>query len=364
MLWLALFAQLALASTDNAGGDVEDQIQSARARISETEKQQREALSHLFVINQSIKDIAKKNARLTEKMMDHEANVRTLAQDVHALETKSAQSQTVLNKRLRQLYQDKNQKSFQWLFSAKTPVELDRAQRFLKLMIDSDHRQLKGYLADLRELIAKRAKLRGMVAKLAKMQKDIRAQENALTEQMRVKSRMLAELKKSKASRLSELKDLRDSQKEANQDLSYAFFERKGALRPPIDGRLVREYGTFVDPSFRFRLMHKGLFYGSERNTPVHAVFHGRVAVAAQIPGFGKTVILDHGDNYYSVYAFCSKLKVKEGAEVRESELLAHSGEGSPLFGPGLYFEIRHFTDAVDPRPWIKEPGIRTANAN
>jgi septal ring factor EnvC (AmiA/AmiB activator) len=354
---LLFIAQIARAGEKPP--DVADQIQSARASISIAEKKQREALGHLFAINQRIKDIAKRSARLNEKLMDHEANVRTLAQEVQRLETKSDQHKELLNKRLRQLYHERSANSFQWLFTAQTPVEIERAQRFLKLMIDSDHKQLKMYLTNLAELRAKRNTLKGMVGQLAKMQKDVQSQESQLTLQMRQKSRLVAELKRTKDSKLSELKDLRHSHQDLG--LSYAFFERRGVLRPPIEARLAREYGTFVDPAFHFRLMHKGMFFSSPQGAQVHAVYTGRVAVATNIPGFGKTVILDHGDNYYSVYAFCSQLKVKEGGEVREGELLALSGEGSPLFGPGLYFEIRHFTDAIDPRPWIKEPGIRTA---
>ncbi|NJL25501.1 MAG: M23 family metallopeptidase [Calothrix sp. SM1_5_4] len=203
-----------------------------------------------------------------------------------------------------------------------------------------------------------------MVAKLARMQRDVRAREQELTEQMRRKSDLVARLKKSRATQLSELETLRHQHAELNDVLTYAFFERRGSLKSPVEGSLRREFGTFVDPQFRFRLMHKGLFYAAPRGTPVRAIAQGRVAMAARLPGYGQTVILDHGDNYYSVYAFSSESKVKEGGDVREGDLIALSGADSPLFGPGLYFEIRHFTDAIDPRPWIKESGIKIKTAN
>ncbi len=193
------------------------------------------------------------------------------------------------------------------------------------------------------------------------MQKGAQGQELELTDQMRVKSRLVADLRKAKDTKLTKLKTLRTETEAAVLD--YAFFERKGSLKPPIDARLSREYGTFVDSHFRFRLMHKGNFYSVSPPQSVSAAFSGKVVLASQIPGYGKTVIIDHGDNYYTVYAFASQLKTREGATVKEGDVIAVSGHDSPLFGPGLYFEIRHFTDAVDPRPWIKEPGIKTADA-
>lgn len=338
-----------------------DKIETTRASISEDEKRSREALSHLFVINKSIKDTARKQEELNKKLFAQEASVRGLAQEVQKLESRTDQHKEMLNKRLRQLYQERDSDDFHWLFSASSPVELERNHRFLKLMIDSDHRQLKEYIDHLTVLRKKRTDLKAMVARLAGLQKQMAAQEEELGRQLHLKSKLLADLKKSKDLKISELKSLRRNHVELNDVLSYAFFERKGNLRAPIDGRVAREYGTYVDPQFHFRVMHKGLFYSALRATEVHAVARGRVVFASQMAGMGKAVIVDHGDNYYSVYAFASQIKVHEGDEVHEGDLIARSGRSSPLFGPGLYFEIRHFTDAIDPRPWIKDSVVRTA---
>lgn len=356
----ALLIVTALASEPSS----EEAIREARTSISEAERQQREQLAHLFVINKKIKDIAKKKAQLNERLMSQEAAVRSMAQDVSELEERSEKHKAMLNKRLRQLYQGRERNEFEWLFSAQTPVELERNHRFLRRMIDSDHKYVRDYLSHLQVLRKKRKDLSAQVARLLGMQKGMQSQELQLTEQMRAKSKLVAELRKVKDSKLSELKTLRSSGAIDGPDpeaLEFAFFERKGSLRPPVTAKVAREYGTFVDPRFRFRLMQKGNFYATPKPQTVSAIFAGRVVLARSVPGFGPTAILDHGDNYYSIYAFASQLKVKEGAAVKEGEVLAMSGHNSPLFGPGLYFEIRHFTDAIDPRPWIKESVIKTA---
>jgi septal ring factor EnvC (AmiA/AmiB activator) len=366
MLLLAALLQLAHAqapsaaapNSDPAPAGVRDKIESTRASISEDERRQREALSHLFVINKKVKDMAAKQERLNQKLLSQEATVRGLAQDVHGLETRAEQHKGMLNKRLRQLYQEREQDDFHWLFSVQSPVELERNHRFLRRMIDSDHHQLKIYLAALHDLQKKRGELKVMVTRLAVLQKQAKEQENALTQEMREKSKFIAELNKSKAGKLSELKGLRAK---GGTLSGYAFFERKGMLHAPVESPLARDYGTYVDPNFKFHLTHKGFFFGSNKAAEVHSVFYGRVVYANQLPGLGKAVIVDHGDNYYSVYAFASQLKVHEGATVQEGDVIALSGQSSPLFGPGLYFEIRHFTDAIDPRPWIKDSVIKTA---
>lgn len=358
MIWPIIFS----LSTALADEPVLENIASARASISQTERQQREVLSQLFTINKKIKQIATTQARLSEKMFAQEATVKALAQEVRELEGKSDQHREMLNRRLRRLYEGRSQTGFQWLFSAQTPLELEQHRRYLKKMVDSDHHYLKLYLANLGSVKQKRDQLKGKVARLLQMQKGVKAQETLLAREQKEKSRLMGQLNAVRDSRLGELKDLREKHQDLSEALSLAFFEHKGNLPAPVEARPTREYGAFVDPAFRFRLMLKGFFYSGTAQSAVKSVFAGKVVFAQALPGFGKTVIVDHGDNYYTVYAFASKLAVHKGAEVREGETLAWAGARSPLFGPGLYFEIRHFTEAIDPRGWIKEPVIKTAN--
>src|SRR5262245_17089795 len=93
-------------------------IQETRSSISETERRQREAMAHLFSINQRIKDIAKKKSQLNDKLMTKEAEVRESAQDVNELEEKAGQQKDMLNQRLRQVYQGRSRTNIQWLFTA------------------------------------------------------------------------------------------------------------------------------------------------------------------------------------------------------------------------------------------------------
>ena len=364
-LFTAFSSAISTAHAQGTNSDpvdgVEDRIQTTRASISEDERRQREALSHLFVINKKVRDMAIKQERLNQKLLSQEGTVRSLAQEVQGLETRAESHKGMLNRRLRQLYQERGKDDFHWLFSAQSPVELERNHRFLKRMIDSDHHQLKIYLSALHDLQKKRGELKEMVTRLASLQKQAKAQEAELAKEMSAKAKFIADLKKSKDIKLTELKGLRNKNSDVKNAMDYAFFERKGILHAPADLPIAREYGTFVDPTFKFRLTHKGLFFASNKATEVRSVFSGRVVFANRMPGYGKTVIVDHGDNYYSVYALASQLKVHEGSRVEEGDLVALSGQSSPLFGPGLYFEIRHFTDAIDPRPWIKDSVIKTA---
>ena len=72
--------------------------------------------------------------------------------------------------------------------------------------------------------------------------------------------------------------------------------------------------------------------------------------------GYGKMVIIDHDQEYYSVTARFNELHVKEGDLVKQGQVIGLTGKNATIFGKGLYFEIRHGEVAEDPLDWLK-PG-------
>ena len=90
-----------------------------------------------------------------------------------------------------------------------------------------------------------------------------------------------------------------------------------------------------------------GLEMRVSRGSAVQSVFGGRVAFADQYADFGNTVIVDHGNNYFTVNAGLASMRVKLGEEIISGATLGTVGD------TGLYFEIRRSGDTVDPAPWF-----------
>ena len=81
----------------------------------------------------------------------------------------------------------------------------------------------------------------------------------------------------------------------------------------------------------------------------VRAVFPGKVVFSGKIGGYGQLLILDHGDQYYSLVGQLGEVLKKEGDEVKEGEVIARSS----LDNNPVYFEIRQRHIAVNPVPWF-----------
>lgn len=133
----------------------------------------------------------------------------------------------------------------------------------------------------------------------------------------------------------------------------------RGSLAWPVRGRVVRGYGTVVHPKYGTRVRHKGIVITADEGTPIRAVAAGRVVFVGWLEGYGRTVILDHGQGWFSIYAHASETLVGQEDQVRGGEEIARVGSTDSLEGSGLHFEIRQGSEALDPAGFLAGGGGR-----
>ncbi len=125
-------------------------------------------------------------------------------------------------------------------------------------------------------------------------------------------------------------------------------------LDPPVKGPIVRSFGREVDEEFKTETFHSGIVIDAPMGTPVAAVSAGRVRFAGWFRGYGRIVILDHADNWFTVSGHLDELDVVLGDEVKARQTLGRVGETGSLTGSQLYFEIRRGAEAQDPADWLR----------
>jgi septal ring factor EnvC (AmiA/AmiB activator) len=123
------------------------------------------------------------------------------------------------------------------------------------------------------------------------------------------------------------------------------FQAARGRLLFPVVGRA--EYR----PAHREGTDGPGLEIHAPIGTSVRAVFAGRVAFADRYGPYGRIVIIDHGDHYYSVSGNLASIDVKIGQDIAAGERVGTIGDEGQ--GPMLYFEVRHGSQTVPPGPWL-----------
>ena len=199
----------------------------------------------------------------------------------------------------------------------------------------------------------------------------LRQRERELAAERRAKKRLIArfhtdrtreravlvELEKAARALEETLASLRDSPKGSRLALSGPpFVSLRRALPPPVDVPITRGFGRVIDDEFFTETFRAGVEYDAPQGAPVRAVADGDVRFAGWFRGFGRLVILDHGDEYFTVSGHLSEMSVEVGDRVARGELIGAVGETGSLSGPQLYFEIRRGGEPLDPGDWL-QPG-------
>ncbi len=127
-----------------------------------------------------------------------------------------------------------------------------------------------------------------------------------------------------------------------------SFVRQKGNLRLPVRGNVSGRYGSPRDGGGTW----KGLFIKAGIGNDVKAVANGRVVFAEWMRGFGNLLIVDHGDSYLTIYGNNDSLLKQVGQAVKGGETVATVGNSGGNPDSGLYFELRHQGQPVDPMKW------------
>lgn len=132
---------------------------------------------------------------------------------------------------------------------------------------------------------------------------------------------------------------------------SVSFAQLQGQLGLPVRGELVGRFGA---PRAEGGTTWRGVFIRARQGAEVKAVAAGEVVFSDWLRGFGNLLILDHGNDYLSVYGNNDALLREVGDKVDGGATLASVGASGNQGESGLYFEIRHQGRPVDPLRWVR----------
>ena len=118
----------------------------------------------------------------------------------------------------------------------------------------------------------------------------------------------------------------------------------------PVGGQMASYFGS---PRAEGGTTWKGLFIRAPEGEQVHAVAAGTIVFADWLRGFGNLLIIDHGDDFLSIYANNGSLAGTAGAAITAGQVIATAGNSGGNPDSGLYFELRHQGRAFDPLKWI-----------
>jgi septal ring factor EnvC (AmiA/AmiB activator) len=308
------------------------------------------------------------------------AEVQATTRDLIYSQDRLAESQAVLNRRLRDIYKMGPLQTVQVLLGARSFADLLNRYRYLQQIADSDRQLVERVQALESRLAAQNEELQQRMAELGLLRQDrvsevaeLRAvegeRESALLEfrsrEARASTR-LEELEGDEArmtTLIDELEERRRAMEAARARTGGPTLTAAdaGSLDWPIDGELIYRFGREQRPN-GLVIPWNGIGLAAPTGTPVRAVKAGRVALAGPFEGYGPTVVLSHGDGFYTLYLYLEEIGVVEGRDVAAGQVVGTVGGADTPEGPHLEFQIRAPLQgssplAQDPLQWLRPRG-------
>lgn len=229
------------------------------------------------------------------------------------------------------------------LEAQKTDIQTTLAARADALQgVNRDIRSKEKQLAKLRQ---EEAALQGVVERLAR-----EAETKARTRSESSKAEPAVTKPEPDTSRTPKVEQTVEQPDTVRLSPDKPFSTLRGKLAWPVAGRIIHSYNSARNEKQRWR----GVVISASGGTRVRAVAQGRVAFAGWMDGYGHLIILEHDNNYMSLYGYNRTLYKQEGDIVRANEAIASVGNSSGQSQDGLYFEIRQGTTPQNPARWCR----------
>lgn len=350
-------APSSLASTANLR-EPREQLQRLLVKLTRSKRQLREVkrrehrvLGELEHIDRSRESAEHRLRQLAAELVHSRTAVQATATRLAATERRLAGHRERLRGRLRTIYKYGRTGYVDILLGAGDIGEFITRWHFITSIVRSDGRLISAYAADFEEaralhmaLVAEQQRLATISARTEARQRDMVAQEQA-------KRAMLARLQKERVAYERMVQELEEDSRQLEVLIlrvqssgggpTVAIARSLAGFIWPARGVFTSGFGMRRHPIFRIRRMHTGQDIAAPYGTPVQAAAEGQVIYTGWFGGYGKIIVIDHGQGISTLYAHLSSILTRDGARIRRAQTIGRIGSTGYSTGPHVHFEVR-----------------------
>jgi murein hydrolase activator len=362
------------------------QLREERAKVAQAKKREASILAELEETDKRISEKRRQVVTLDGRVKKAQADVTGLHGEIGRLEVQRAGQEEALGRRLRVLYKLQSQGGvLPLILSGDDPVAQAIRLRHLTTLATVDARTIREYRTTSEGLADRRVRIEARRVELASLRSQAEEERAEADREAAKRRSLLAKVRDERASHERSVGELSDATRRLEafiRDLQVK--QRRAAVRPPspaptrpgpgdpggtglaavrgrlawpAEGKVVGEYGAQVHPRFGTRTFRNGIDIEVAEGTDIRAVYPGHVVYTGWFRGYGNLIIVDHGGEYYTLYAHAADIKVAEGEDVRQGQSIGTVGDTGSLQGARLYFEVRHQGKPQDPAQWLRPRG-------
>jgi septal ring factor EnvC (AmiA/AmiB activator) len=377
--WAIFLAALSLMGAATVDRDLE----GIKKKIANEKK----GLSQLQIkegsVLQSLGQIESELDKRTKELKLANAKLSSIASELAIKQGQAERLNYSIASRL-EIFQKRAAALYRWQKSASPLVILNgdvslgnflQHRRYLKAAVAFDRELLTRLDEESRRQEILRQELAQKKQELDDQKNSLGIAKEAIRREAEKKRILLASLRRDKETRLRALKEMEAAAQRLEKMLEA--ISRRAVVKPrgapaapstgsgleamrgrlewPVKGLVTAPFGKFKHPEFAAEIIRNGIDIDAPMGEEIKAVETGRIVYADRFSGYGRMVILDHGERYFTIYGYLSEISKKSGDEIRRGEVLGRVGDSAALAGSKLYFEMRKDGRSVDPVPWFKK---------
>ncbi len=352
--------------------ETERALDALREQIQSLQTNQQKNRSQLSNEQKALKEadiaINRSNQRLRatrKSLRESQQSLKKLKQREQRLNSDKRKQQQALAKQIRTAYMNGNQEYIKLLLNQEDPAKVARSIAYYDYLNKARAEKiatLKTTIRELNQVISEIAVEEMNLRELAERQQ---AENNNLTSLKNRRVRVVSQLEQQVTSNEKKLQEWQANEldlvsildalktqvaKIIPEQALEGLSQLGGKLNWPVVGKLRERFGVQRQNS---TALWSGILISTDAGKEIQAIHHGRVVYSDYLRGFGLMTIIDHGDGYMSLYGHSEALFKSAGDWVEAGERIAMVGQTGGYPEPGLYFEIRHRSKAVNPMRFI-----------
>ncbi len=337
---------------------VRRQLERTREELRQVRRQERSVLGELERIEQT-------REQLERELRQLERRLRRLRAQEATTRVREAAARAQLD-RLQQRLEHRVRAIHRWgragyvdvlLLSGDLGTFLTRLD-FLGRVVREDAELVRRTVEERRRWQGLREQLAHERGELERLRVQVADRRRAVDQEEARKRRLLDRVQRERAAYERLVEELEEDSRRLEQMLqrlapppgpALPRWRLRGGLGWPVYGPLTSRFGVRRHPLFGIVRMHHGVDIGAPWGTPVRVASGGTVVFAGWFGGYGKLVVVDHGDGLATLYGHLSSIQVRPGQRVAPGTVVGRVGSTGYSTGPHLHFEIRVHGRPVDP---------------
>lgn len=332
------------------------QLENERQRLRQVRHRERRMADEVQGLDRRREATEEQLRHLAIRLRRVRLRTRAAAVDLARAEAALAQRRDLLASRVVDLHRYGRAGYLDVVFQATSFPEFVARSRLVGAVMREDTRLISAYARDRDRTAALREELIAQQAQLQEVARQTRERELELSEQVAAKRKILESIIHERAAAEQAVRETEEDSasvaaliQRLQGGAALARESTTAALIRPLRGPVTSRFGFRRHPLFRRHHFHTGIDISAPRGTPVPAAHAGKVLFAGWYGGYGKLVILDHGDGVSTLYGHLSRIRVTTGQTVSRRQVIGYVGSTGYSTGPHLHFEIRRNGRPVDP---------------